>query len=118
MRYLMSGLRIALVVAVINGTARAALVYWSYYQLKDAAQQLAVFGWQAPPEVLRSQAFSKANQLFIPITEDQIVVTRNGPITMIEANYEHFVEYFPHRRYPLKLSFSVEGRNITSGSIQ
>lgn len=118
MRYLMSGIRIALVVAIINGTGRAALVYWSYYQLQDAAQQLAVFGWQAPPELLRSQAFSKANELFIPITEDQIVVTRNGPITLIEAQYEHPVEYFPHRQYPLKLSFTVEGRNITSGSIR
>ena len=118
MRYLMSGLRIALVVAIINGTARTALVYWSHYQLKDAAQQLAVFGWQAAPEVLRSQAVSRANELFIPITEDQIVVTRNGPVTVIQANYEHRVEYFPNRQYPLQLSFSVEGRNITSGSIQ
>jgi hypothetical protein len=118
MRYLMSVLRIVLVVAIINGTARAALVYWSYYQLKDAAQQLAVFGWQAPTEVLRSQAFSKANELFIPITEDQIVVSRSGPITLIEANYEQFVEYFPNRKYPLKLSFSVEGRNIASGTVQ
>jgi hypothetical protein len=118
MRFLMSVIRIAVVVAVINGTARAALVYWSYYQLKDAAQQLAVFGWQAPPELLRSQAFSRANELFIPITEDQIVVTRNGPVTVIEAQYEHLVEYFPHRQYPLKLSFTVEGRNITSGSVQ
>jgi hypothetical protein len=118
MRYLMSMLRIALVVAVINGTARAALVYWSYYQLKDAAQQLAVFGWQAQPEVLRSQAFSRANELFIPITEDQIVVTRDGPITMIHGSYEHLVEYFPNQKYPLKLSFSVEGRNIASGTIQ
>ena len=118
MRYLLSALRIALAVAIVNGTARTALVYWSYYQLKDAAQQLAVFGWQAPPEVLRSQAFSKANELFIPVTEDQIVVTRNGPITLIEASYEHLVEYFPNRQYPLKLAFSVEGRNITSGAIQ
>jgi hypothetical protein len=118
MRYFMSVVRIVLVVAIINGTARAALVYWSYYQLKDAAQQLAVFGWQAPTEVLRSQAFSKANELFIPITEDQITVTRKGAVTLIEAEYEHFVEYFPHRQYPLKLSFSVEGRNITSSSFQ
>jgi hypothetical protein len=117
MRYLISALRIAVVVAVINGTARTALVYWSYYQLKDAAQQLAVFGWQAPPEVLRSQAVSRANELFIPISEEQIVVTRDGPITSIRASYEQPVEYFPHQKYPLKLSFSVEGRNIASGTI-
>lgn len=118
MRFFKSALRIGIAVAIINGTARTALVYWSYYQFEDAAQQLAVFGWQAPPEVLRSTAFDKASELFIPITEEQIVVTREGPRTMIQASYEHPVEYFPKRTYPLKLSFAVEGRNLVVGATQ
>ena len=118
MRFVLSALRIGLAVAVLNGAARAALVYWSFYQFEDAAQQLAMFGWQAHPDVLRSTAHSKASELFIPITEEQIVVTREGPTTLIQASYEHPVEYFPNRKYPLKLSFRVEGRNLTSGAIR
>ena len=112
MRVLKSVLRIGIAVAIINGTARMALVYWSYYQFKDAAQQLAIFGFKAPPEVLRSSAYEKANELLIPITEDAIVVTREGHLTTIQASYEHPVEYFPKKHYPLKLSFSVEGRQM------
>jgi len=118
MQLFMSALRIGIAVAVINGSARTALVYWSFYQFEDAAQQLAVFGWQTPPDVLRSTALGKANELFIPIGEEQIVVTREGPRTLIQASYEHPVEYFPNRKYPLKLSFSVEGRNVMSGSVK
>jgi hypothetical protein len=114
MRVFMSALRIGIAVAVINAAARTGLVYWSYYQFEDAAQQLAVFGRDTNTEVLRSSAYEKAAELLIPIAEDQIVVTRDGPLTHIQASYEHPVEYFPNKTYPLKLSFSVEGRNLTS----
>jgi hypothetical protein len=118
MRYFMSAVRIGIAVAIINGVGRTALVYWSYFQFQDAAQQLAVLGWQARPEVLKSNALDRAVELLIPITEEQIVVTRNGPKTVIEASYVHPVEYFPNRNYPLKLSFSVEGQNLTTSTVQ
>jgi hypothetical protein len=54
----------------------------------------------------------------IPIVEEQIVVTRDGSKTLIEAKYEHPVEYFPRQKYPLKLSFTVEGLNLTADAIQ
>jgi hypothetical protein len=117
MRVIMSAVRIAIAVAVVNGALRTALVYWSYYQFQDAAQQMAILGWKSSPEVLRSTAFDKANNLLIPIAEDQIVVTRDGPKTLISANYEHPVEYFPNRTYPLKLAFRVEGVNLSVDSV-
>jgi len=112
MSRLFAAVRIAIAVAVINGAGRTALVYWSYYQFQDAAQQLALFGYRTSPEVLRTNCFDKAMSLFIPISEDQIQVTREGPKTQIAASYVHPVEYFPHRMYPLKLSFTVEGMNM------
>lgn len=113
MRFMMSAFRIAIAVAVINGAVRAAAVYWSFYQFEDAAQQLAILGWKSTPDMLRASAFDKALSLLIPITEDQIVVTRDGPKTFIAASYEHPVEYFPNRQYPLKLSFKVQGVNLS-----
>jgi hypothetical protein len=118
MRFLMSAIRIGLAVAIINGAGRTALVYWSFYQFQDAAQQLALFGWTVSPDALRSNAFAKAAQLMIPIAEEQIVVTRDGAKTFIEAKYVHPVEYFPRQKYPLALSFSVEGRNLSAGAVK
>ena len=118
MPFLMSALRIGIAVAIINGAARTAGVYWSFYQFEDAAQQLAIFGYKAQPEVLRSDAHAKALELLIPITEEQIVVTRDGPKTLINAAYEHPVEYFPNQTYPLKLSFTVEARDMSGAGLR
>lgn len=118
MRFFMSALRIGIAVAIINGAVRAGAVYWSFYQFEDAAQQLALFGWQTPPEVLQNATLARAAELQIPITEDQITVTREGSQTLIQAAYEHPLEYFPNRKYPLKLSFKVEGRNLTSSAVK
>lgn len=117
MHFFMSVLRIAIAVAVVNGAARTASVYWSFYQLKDHAQQMAIFGWQTPTEVIHTTVMAKAGELRLPVTEEQLRVTRDGPVTMIEANYVQPVEYFPHREYPLKLSFNVEGRNLTANTV-
>lgn len=118
MSFLKSALRIAIAVAVINGAARTAAVYWRFYQFEDAAQQLAIFGHSSSPDILRSSAYAKAAALLIPIQEEQIVVTRDGYRTLINAAYEHPVEYFPNQVYPLKLSFSVEGRNLSAVPIR
>jgi hypothetical protein len=114
MRYFMSAVRIGIAVAIINGAGRTAAVYWTYYQFQDAAQQLAILGYQSSTEVLKSNAYIKAAELLVPISEDQIVVTRDGAKTFIQAAYVHPVEYFPNQLYPLKLSFSVEGRNLST----
>lgn len=118
MPLLMSALRIGIAVAILNGAFRTAAVYWSFYQFEDAAQQLALFGWQTPLDVLHSTTYARAGELQIPITEEQISVTREGPKTFIQASYEHPVEYFPNRKYPLRLSFRVEGRNLISSAIK
>jgi hypothetical protein len=115
MRVFMSALRIGIAVALINAVARTALVYWSFYQFEDAAQQLAIFGWNAAPETLRSTVAVKALEFQVPITPEEIDVTREGPITVISANYKHVIEYFPRQKYPLQMSFRVEGRNLSAG---
>jgi hypothetical protein len=118
MQLLKSALRIGIAVAMINAAFHVGTAYWSFYQFQDAAQQLAIHGHHTAPEVLKSTAFSKAAELLIPITEEQIVVSRDGALTQIEAAYQHPVEYFPHRTYPLKLAFKVEGRTYATGTAQ
>jgi hypothetical protein len=108
--------RIGIAVAIINGTARTAGVYWTFYQFEDAAQQLALFGKDTPVDVLYENVVAKAGELQVPIAAEQINVSREGLVTTIQANYQHPVEYFPRRTYPLKLSFSVEGRALSSNA--
>jgi hypothetical protein len=108
-------LRIALIVAILNGVARVGIAYWSFYLFKDHAQQTAIFGGQTPPDVLQYAVLEKAHELFLPVTANQITITRSGPRTLIQADYVQTVEYFPSQTYPMKFSFAVEGFFMASG---
>jgi hypothetical protein len=116
MRSINAFLRIALTVAIINAAARVGFAYWAFFQFKDNAQQAALFGGMTPTDVLQHGVFEKANELMLPVTTDQVVVTRSGPRTLIEANYVQPIEYFPNQKYPMKFSFQVEG--FTLGGIK
>jgi hypothetical protein len=109
MRFLSALFRIALTAAIINASARVGFAYWSFYQLKDHAQQTVLFGGEKPTDVLQAGVLDKASQLLLPVATDQVVVTRSGPRTSIQAQYVQSVEYFPRQQYPVKFSFEVEG---------
>jgi hypothetical protein len=115
MHFVNAVIRIAIAVAIINASARVGFAYWGFYQLRDDAEQTAVFGAKEPAWVLQAAVVEKAGELFLPVEEDHVTVTRNGFKTIIEANYVQPIEYFPNQIYPMKFSFSVEGFNVSGG---
>ncbi len=118
MRLITAALRVALAVAVVNAVARVGFAYWAHYQLRDSAEQTAVFGAKEPTWALHASVLDKANELFLPLAEDQVTVTRDGFKTTIEANYVQSIEYFPKRTYPMPFSFSVEGVRVRTGPFE
>ena len=100
---------LVIVVAVLNAVGHAGTAYWKYYQFKDAAQQAAVFGGLTPTPTLHEQVMEKAGKLEIPVTAEDVVVTRNGQATVIEAAYVQPVELLPRYQYPMSFKFAVEG---------
>jgi hypothetical protein len=118
MRYVGSLVRIALTVAVINAVARVGFAYWAFYQFRDKAEQTAIFGAQEPTWALHAAVMSKADELFLPVEDDQVTVERDGFRTIIEADYTQPIELFPNQTYPMKFSFSVEGFRVNDGRLQ
>ena len=112
MRFATSMIRVALAVAALNAITRVGLAYWAFYQFRDNAEQTAVFGARQPTWALEWAVLDKANELFLPVDEGQVSVTRNGVKTIIEAHYVQPIEYFPKRTYPMEFSFSVEGFDL------
>jgi hypothetical protein len=105
-------LKLLIALAVVNAAARGALVAWRYYQLRDQAQQLVLFGANQPTTDIADQILSEAVELDIPLDSEGIVVGREGNRTFAEAAYTQPLEYFPTLTYPLNLSFSVEAFSI------
>jgi hypothetical protein len=116
MRLVNSILRIGLAVAFLNASARVGFAYWAFYQLRDDAEQAAIFGAREPTWALEDAVLAKAGELFLPVQDDQVTVTRNGMKTVIQARYVQPIEYFPNQMYPMEFSFSVEGFSVMGSS--
>lgn len=101
-------LKIAIAVAVINGAFHFGEAAWRYYQLKDAAQQMIVFGSEEQTTDLLNRIVERAVALRIPLLPENVAVRREGTRTTVDAAYTQPVEYFPNQTYPIDLRFSVE----------
>lgn len=88
--------------------------YMSNYQFEDAIRNEATLNTYSmkPEEAIRDTIVKKAQDLDIPITKDQVMVKRSGPIgtgvLLIEASYTVHVDL---PVYPLDLRFSPSTRN-------
>jgi hypothetical protein len=118
MRLVSSFIRVAIAVALVNACARVGFAYWAFYQLRDDAEQAAIFGAKEPEWALQTAVLDKADELFLPVAPDQVVVTRSGFKTIIEASYVQPIEFFPNQTYPMEFSFSVEGFRVNDGRVQ
>lgn len=103
-----TAITILIVAAALNAVVRAGMTAVDYYELKDEAQQLALFGAKSTDEELADQVYEKALALDVPVQRPDIVVTRRGSRTQIEVYYAEQVELFPRYMHPVDLSFTVE----------
>lgn len=104
-------IKLVVVLAILNAAARGAIAAWTFYEFRDAAQQLVIFGVDASTDELRAQIIERASDLDVPLNPDNVTIRREGPRTWADAAYVQPVELFPRFIYPVNLSFSVEGFN-------
>jgi hypothetical protein len=98
----------AIVAIILNAVYHAGMTTWRYFQVRDQAQQLILFGANVPTSDLEYQIAQIAEEFEVPIERQDIVVTRQGARTIAEAYYTMPVEVFPRIFYPVDLSFMVE----------
>jgi len=101
--------------ALLNATARSGMAAWSFYQFKDASEQIAIFGGNSPESALHEQVMETAVRLGVPIAPEQVTVRRERTVTRIEAAYEQPIELFPNYTRRVPVSFAVEGRMMLTG---
>ena len=108
-------IKISIALAVINAAFHAGQAAWTYYQLKDATEQLLVFGSQEHTNDLHNRILAKAIELDVPLLPENIAVHRTGTRTTVEASYTQPVEYFPKQVYPVELKFTVQATSLNVG---
>ena len=105
-------IKLIIAAIILNAVARSAMAAWSYYQLKDAAQQTILFGAGATTSQLQEQILRRAAELEVPLPPGSVTVTRDGPRTRAEAAYTQQIELFPNYRYPFDFSFQVDALSV------
>jgi hypothetical protein len=104
--------KVVIAVLVLNASARGAWSMWTYYQFKDAAQQIVLFGHRSTPQELHDGILAKAEELQLPVNPEEISVYRDGVRTIAEGTYTQSVEFFPNYTYPVTFNFRVDAVSL------
>jgi hypothetical protein len=79
--------KLVVAILVLNAAVRGGLAMWQYYQFKDAAQQVVLFGQRADPEEIQANIVAKATELSVLIRPDDVKVSRDGQRTIAQGSY-------------------------------
>lgn len=104
--------KLLIAILVLNGAVRGALAMWQYYQFKDAAQQVVLFGQRSDPEEIQANIVAKAAEMSVPVRADDIKVSRDGTRTVAQGFYVQPVQFFPNYPYPVKFTFVVDAISL------
>ena len=104
--------KLVVAILVLNAAVRGALATWQYYQFKDAAQQVVLFGQQSDPEEIQAGIVARANELSVPVKPDDVKVSRDGTRTVAEGSYIQTVDFFPNYPWPVKFTFVVDAISL------
>ena len=100
--------KLAILLVLANVVVRTGMVALSYYQLKDAAQQEVTWGSsKVPPVQIAAHVLEKAEELGVPLERENVAVSRDKDVTVVEVFYTQPIELFPRFIYPVELSFDV-----------
>lgn len=104
--------KLVIAILVLNATVRGALATWQYYQFKDAAQQVVLFGQRSDPEEIQANIVERATALSVPVRFDDIKVSRDATRTVAEGFYIQPVQFFPNYAWPVKFTFLVDAVSL------
>ena len=104
--------KLVIAILVLNAAVRGALAMYQYYEFKDAAQQVVLFGQRADPEEIQANIVAKATEMSVPIRPDDVKVSRDGKRTVAQGYYIQTVQFFPNYPWPVKFSFIVDAISL------
>ena len=104
--------KLVIAILLLNAAIRGGMAMWQYYQFKDAAQQVVLFGQRSDPEEIQANIVARASALDVPVRLDDIKVSRDATRTVAEGYYIQPVQFFPNYSYPVKFTFLVDAVSL------
>jgi hypothetical protein len=100
--------KLAIVALLANAMWHAFGAYAPHYRFKDATQYAAQFRGETSDEVLKDKIAVLAQQFDVPVDDDGIRVSHQGPHTTVQVSYIRPIELVPGMKRPWPLSFTVD----------
>ena len=104
--------KLVIAILVLNAAVRGGLAMLQYYEFKDAAQQVVLFGQRSDPEEIQAKIVARAHDMSVPVMPDNVKVSRDETRTVAEGFYIQTVQFFPNYPYPVKFTFVVDALSL------
>ena len=101
-------LKLLVIAAVLNAAYHLGMDEYRHSQFKDSVHTMLTLGADTPIEELKQQMLQKAVDLKLPVSEEQIMVSRHGVRTTVNVSYGTEPEPFPGYKYRRDHSFTDE----------
>ena len=106
-------IKLLIAAAIVHASWKGGTAYWRFYQLKDAAQDAALFGASKSAAEIRNSVVEVANELNLPIDPDKVAVRREPNHTYVTTSYIEKVEVLPTFFYPWEFKLDVDVLTMT-----
>jgi hypothetical protein len=101
-------LRLAIVAVLANGTWRVGSAYAKHYRFTDAVAQTTQFRGGKSDQDVHDRVFELAAAHDIPITDEDLTVTRQENHTIVRGAYKRPIELLPGFKYAWPFTVDVD----------
>jgi hypothetical protein len=106
-------IKLLIAAAIVYASWKGGTAYWRFYQLRDGAQDAALFGASRSASEIRNSVVELANELNLPVDPDKVVVRREPNHTYVTTSYVEKVEILPSFFYPWEFKLDVDVLTMT-----
>ena len=107
MKLIKLGIKLGVVVLIVNATWHVYLAYSAHYKFRDAVTVVAQNRGDKTDAQVREDVLSLASDSEIPVTPDDLVVKKEGIATVVRASYTRQIDLLPGRSYPWPFSIEI-----------
>ena len=100
--------KLVIVAFILNAIYRGGMATFRYVQLKESTNSLLALGEKQSAAELQERIVARAKELNLPVSAEDVVVTRDGSRTAAHVSYREAIEFFPGIRYPHDFDFSEQ----------
>jgi hypothetical protein len=101
-------IRLAIVAALANATWRVGTAYMKHYRFIDAVTQTTQFRGGKTDEQIHDRVFELAAAHDIPVTGDDLSVSRRENHTIVEGTYRRPIDLLPGFKYEWPFTVHVD----------